>query len=218
MKPNSLVFIFIRSCQVLFDMAHNLGSSSVSKSCIGREIKGNVNATLISDLKRKCIDMCGFERDGFPGSQPVSMSMKNIDKINRIPYVVCEKSDGERHLLLADDHGDVYFVNRQFAFYKVNFKLPLAVPSSSSSDSSSSTPQYLTNTLLDGELVEDKDPNITVTSNNNNHEKGPMVVRYLVYDAVYMNGDDVKNENLLSRLMRVSKGGSYPLLGSIAGY
>lgn len=74
----------------------------------------------LSDLQKKLKSVCGwkgfvfifslsllpsvqisltvkiFFRKGFPGSQPVSMDMKNIEKLMHNPYRVSWKADGTR--------------------------------------------------------------------------------------------------------------------------
>lgn len=44
--------------------------------------------------------MCGWEGNGFPGSQPVSMDQKNINFLHREPYHVSWKADGTRYMFL----------------------------------------------------------------------------------------------------------------------
>jgi len=72
----------------------------------------------------------------FPGPQPVSIERRHFPLLKRQPYLVCEKTDGVRHLLASTDEG-VFLVNRAFAREKINVRI--------SKD-----------TLLDGELVKTK--------------------------------------------------------------
>jgi hypothetical protein len=69
----------------------------------------------------------------FPGPQPVSIERRHFPLLKRQPYLVCEKTDGVRHLLASTDEG-VFLVNRAFACEKVNIRVAK-------------------DTLLDGELV-----------------------------------------------------------------
>jgi mRNA capping enzyme, catalytic domain/mRNA capping enzyme, C-terminal domain len=72
----------------------------------------------------------------FPGPQPVSIERRHFPLLKRQSYLVCEKTDGVRHLLASFDDG-VFIVNRAFVFEKVNVRVPK-------------------DTLLDGELVTTK--------------------------------------------------------------
>lgn len=40
--------------------------------------------------------MCGYKRDGFPGSQPVSMERDNLRFLAENKYMVSWKADGIR--------------------------------------------------------------------------------------------------------------------------
>ena len=72
----------------------------------------------------------------FPGPQPVSIERRHFPLLKRQLYMVCEKTDGVRHLLASTDDG-VFLVNRAFACEKVNVRVAK-------------------DTLLDGELVKTK--------------------------------------------------------------
>jgi len=72
----------------------------------------------------------------FPGPQPVSIERRHFPLLKLQPYLVCEKTDGVRHLLASTDEG-VFLVNRAFACEKVNVRVAK-------------------DTLLDGELVRTK--------------------------------------------------------------
>lgn len=78
-------------------------------------------------------------QDRFPGPQPVSIERKHFTQLKNRPYVVCEKTDGVRHMLACFMDGDkkiCVLVDRCF-----NYKhTTLCVPR---------------NTLLDGELIGD---------------------------------------------------------------
>ena len=78
----------------------------------------------------------GCSDSRFPGPQPVSIERRHFPLLKHQPYLVCEKTDGVRHLLASTDEG-VFLINRALVIDKVNVRLPK-------------------NTLLDGELVETK--------------------------------------------------------------
>ena len=154
-----------------------MASSSVPKSAIGAQLlkEGNPHdSNLINIIRSECRTMCGWERETFPGSQPVSLTRKNLDSLKRTPYVVCEKSDGERHMLLIYKEV-VYLIDRMFNIYRV---------------ANISFPDMKSTSLLDGELIMDA----------SDKEGSKPIIRYLIYDAVNVRGKDVSQETLLFRL------------------
>jgi hypothetical protein len=92
----------------------------------------------------------------FPGPQPVSIERRHFPLLKRQPYVVCEKTDGVRHLLVGLPDGTVAIMNRALNYEIVRIRIPK-------------------DTLLDGELVRDKN--------------GRML--FMVYDAVRVKGESV---------------------------
>jgi len=80
-------------------------------------------------------------REYFPGPQPISIERKHFP-ILKNSYVVCEKTDGVRHVLVSLMFGDkkiCALVNRAFEMYVVSLNLPKSA---------------YQGTILDGELVE----------------------------------------------------------------
>ena len=78
----------------------------------------------------------------FPGPQPISIERKHFPILKKNEYVVCEKSDGIRHVLVSFMFGDkkmCVLVNRAFAIFIVSINLPKTAYQGS---------------ILDGELVD----------------------------------------------------------------
>jgi hypothetical protein len=69
----------------------------------------------------------------FPGPQPVSIERRHFPLLKKQPYVVCEKTDGTRNLLVSIEQR-VFLVNRNFQLLPVNIRIPKG-------------------TIFDGELV-----------------------------------------------------------------
>ena len=50
----------------------------------------------LSQVQKKCQKMAGWGSSGFPGSQPVSMDIKNLKNLTTTKYKVSWKADGTR--------------------------------------------------------------------------------------------------------------------------
>ena len=81
-------------------------------------------------------------KDYFPGPQPVSIEYRHFPILKGGQYVVCEKTDGERHMMVAlmfEGKKKCIFVNRAFNMFEVSLNLKKSV---------------YDGTILDGELYE----------------------------------------------------------------
>ena len=81
-------------------------------------------------------------KDYFPGPQPISIEYKHFPILKRGNYTVCEKTDGERHMMVAlmfEGKKKCLFVNRAFKMFEVPLNLKKDV---------------YDGTILDGELYE----------------------------------------------------------------
>ena len=114
----------------------------------------------------------------FPGPQPISIERKHISILKRNEYYACEKTDGTRiAFVCATINGErvSVIVNRAMNMTPVVFK---SLPR-----------KAYQGTILDGEMV-----------------KGSDGKEYLmVYDAIMISGQDIKNNNLRQRLDLVKK-------------
>ncbi|RMD44750.1 hypothetical protein DV735_g458, partial [Chaetothyriales sp. CBS 134920] len=121
----------------------------------------------------------------FPGAQPVSFSARHLDQLKQRDYWVCEKTDGERFLLWMTDDGPgsarqvVYLINRRNEyFYVPDFYFPHHARRG----------EFHRDTILDGELVEDK------------HPDGRREINFLVFDMLTIDGQSMMKRTLDKRM------------------
>ena len=82
-------------------------------------------------------------KDYFPGPQPISIERKHFPVLQGGDYLVCEKTDGERHMMVAltyEGKRKCLFVNRAFNMFEVPINLKKTA---------------YDGTILDGELYGD---------------------------------------------------------------
>ncbi|XP_046856619.1 mRNA-capping enzyme-like [Xenia sp. Carnegie-2017] len=117
---------------------------------------------VFGDIQRTVQNICGWDRGGFPGSQPVSMDVNNIRFLNEKLYRVTWKADGVRYMMYIKGRHEIYLIDRDNAVFKAP---QLTFPQRKSPHA------HVVDTLLDGELVLDKN-------------EGVLTPRYLIYDIV----------------------------------
>jgi hypothetical protein len=81
-------------------------------------------------------------KDYFPGPQPISIEYKHFPILKGAEYVVCEKTDGERYMMVAltyQGKRKCFFVNRSFKMFEVPINLKKSA---------------YEGTILDGELYD----------------------------------------------------------------
>lgn len=148
------------------------------------EIPG-IRATgeMLRAFRREVADLLGRSNTSFPGAQPVSFAARHKVELQKQDYYVCEKSDGIRCLMYhtqdEENREVIYLVDRKNDYYWVeglHFPLP------------GFQEQFHLNTLVDGELVNDKLPN------------GGMQLKYLVFDCLYLDGNSLMHRTLDKRL------------------
>ncbi|PFH51739.1 hypothetical protein AMATHDRAFT_74773 [Amanita thiersii Skay4041] len=139
-------------------------------------------------LRSHVAQLCNLDHDRFPGSQPVSFATKDLDKLEKEDYWVCEKSDGIRVLfvILTNQTGQsVFIVDRHNSYRELQgFFFP-----------HHENPLHpLGNTVVDGELVLDVDP-LT--------KRGTL--RFLAFDCLVVNDQNVMPKPLDKRYGRLKE-------------
>ncbi|KAM7348245.1 RNA guanylyltransferase and 5'-phosphatase mRNA capping enzyme [Cochliomyia hominivorax] len=137
----------------------------------------------LGELQQKVQDMCGWNKSGFPGSQPVSMDRSNIKRLHEIPYRVSWKADGTRYMMLINKRDEIYFFDRNHSCFQVE-NLTFV--------KSSNLNEHLEDTLIDGEMVLDK-------------YKGEITPRYLIYDIIKISNNDIGKEPFFPNRLKCIK-------------
>ncbi|KAA1471216.1 mRNA capping enzyme [Dentipellis sp. KUC8613] len=141
-------------------------------------------------LKKHVAALCGLEHDRFPGSQPVSFGVKDLERLENNDYWVCEKSDGIRVLLVILTNLDtneqlVHIVDRHNTYRHLagvyfphweDPKMPLR------------------STIVDAELVIDVDP-----------QSKRETMRLLCFDCLVADNQNVMEKSLEKRYGRLKE-------------
>lgn len=77
---------------------------------------------LLTRIQKRFQQLCSWRKNGFPGSQPVSMDRDNISFLRLNPYKVSWKADGTRYMMLIDGANSIFFADRDHCIFKV--KIP----------------------------------------------------------------------------------------------
>lgn len=137
----------------------------------------------LSQVQKKCQAMAGWSSSGFPGSQPVSMDVKNLKYLTEKNYKVSWKADGTRYMMVIDGKDEVYMLDRDNSVFHVpNLSFFKRKDLNS----------HLANTLLDGELIIDK-------------VEGQAIPRFLVYDIIKFENQDVGQTDFDRRMLCIEK-------------
>ncbi|KAB5595689.1 MRNA guanylyltransferase [Ceratobasidium theobromae] len=150
----------------------------------GRLVEDREKAT---QLKRHVAGLCGVDNLRFIGSQPVSFGSRDLGRLEREDYWVCEKSDGIRVLVLIvsfpSNDQEVYLIDRKNE-YRQQEGLFFPHPADPR--------RALGNTLLDAELVTDCDP-----------ETKKETLNLLVFDCIVGDAQNLMSKSLTSRYGRL---------------
>ncbi|KAI4835854.1 mRNA-capping enzyme subunit alpha [Plasmodium brasilianum] len=133
-------------------------------------------------IRSKINEMLKWKRNGFPGSNPVSLTKHNIKNLFNKEYLICEKTDGVRYFLFIASN-TTFLIDRNYEIFKNDMHIPTI--------EDLKIKQQLT--LLDGELVED-----TIFNIKKGIEQKKVV--YLIYDALFIQRKDITNLSYLERL------------------
>ncbi|CAA99765.2 mRNA guanylyltransferase [Caenorhabditis elegans] len=131
-----------------------------------------------SMLQAKIKNLCKYNKQGFPGLQPVSLSRGNINLLEQESYMVSWKADGMRYIIYIND-GDVYAFDRDnevFEIENLDFVTKNGAP--------------LMETLVDTEVIIDK-----VEINGAMCDQP----RMLIYDIMRFNSVNVMKEPFYKR-------------------
>ncbi|KAI0054024.1 mRNA capping enzyme [Auriscalpium vulgare] len=141
-------------------------------------------------LRSQVAALCMLSHDRFPGSQPVSFGVKDLERLEKSDYWVCEKSDGVRILFVVLTNLDtneqlVCIVDRHNSYrilpgmYFPHYENP-SMP--------------LRSTIIDAELVIDVDP-----------QTRQETVRMLCFDCLVADNQNVMARTLDKRYYRLKE-------------
>lgn len=137
---------------------------------------------ITTEVQKRIKSLTGFKQSGFPGCQPVSMDRRNISLLQK-PYMVSWKADGTRYMMYIMGPRQVFFIDRDNAVFQIE---------GLSFVSSHDRTRHLLDTLVDGEMVIDR-------------AGGKQHPRYLIYDLVSLEGNQIMRENFSVRYRTIMK-------------
>ena len=150
---------------------------------------------IINSLNR----LCGDLRLNFPGNQVVSITNNDLIKFHNDPhrYMICEKSDGIRYLLLQFYNRKILLLNRKLEFFLIETKNSFPDPINKLDD-------WEILNFIDGELVLDK---VTSQEKIENSRQSMMEIdghyfeyRFIVFDAIVLNGENIGHNPFKARI------------------
>jgi mRNA-capping enzyme len=137
-------------------MTHLL-EGAVQNPYTGHLMPANKVAQLKQYLEKKVLRLTGVRR--FPGSHPVSLTKSALGDIRRRRYYVCEKTDGERYLLIVAGKYGCFLLNRRNQYLWVKITVPKRTgPSGPWPPTTQLPPNWqCEDSIFDGELVTEFD-------------------------------------------------------------
>ena len=160
----------------------------------------NYLSQIISKLSR----FVGNHRFGFPGLQVINISREILNFFSHMAnrFLICEKSDGVRYLMLHFANGVNMFIGRNLEFFQVKFTEKLGQTDNPNN--------WKIVHFLDGELIVDDVHGNTYNNNGNEVviDGSLKKVKFLVFDAIVINEENIgalpfkKRLELLSNLFK----------------
>jgi mRNA guanylyltransferase len=155
------------------------------------QIPGDIPPAEIQEALREVVaGVLGRRQLGFPGAQPVSFGRRHFLELKERDYFLCEKTDGVRCLLWLDVDSEgneaAYLIDRKNTYY--------LLPPDRTHFPTADDPTFVKchrATLMDGELVYD-----TIEGPHGMERK----LRYLVFDLLALEGENIMQKTLSSRL------------------
>ena len=140
----------------------------------------------------------------FPGLQVINMDRKKLNYFTHWPdrFLLCEKSDGVRYLLIQYKNGICHLIGRNLEFFEIICSEKLPPPYARIQLYSDWSIEY----LLDGELVlddvdEENDDKSKFIKVNGKNKK----INFLIFDAVVIKGSNIGFLPFKKRLNEFSK-------------
>ncbi|KAI9143388.1 mRNA capping enzyme, catalytic domain-containing protein [Paraphysoderma sedebokerense] len=169
-------------------------SSTHSHVSIPTDLPGQlVHPQYARPLQQKVKELMGLNHDRFPGAQPVSFERKHIETLQSTNFFVCEKTDGMRAILFLNYNPtqednfkyEAFLIDRKNTYRYMNLRFPQPNDPSFS--------KFHSDTLMDGELVIDVEPNgLTIPKSH--------ILRYLIFDCMVVDGKNLMSRPLTKRL------------------
>ncbi len=168
-----------------------LGHTASVPKVPGRKVE---DPQQLAFLRQHVRDLCEVPHMRFPGAQPVSFEKASIDLLQSEDYWVCEKSDGQRVLILivtpaSTGRQEVFLIDRKNDYYKVD---GIVFPHHMPHDPEAARLGGMRNhTLMDGELVIDCD------------DRGNQKLVLLLFDLIVLDRELLANRPLSKRYGRL---------------
>lgn len=151
--------------------------------------------SIINSLNR----LCGDLRLNFPGNQVVSITNNDLIKFQNDPqrYLICEKSDGIRYLLIQFYNRKLILLNRKLEFFLIETK-------NSFPEAKNKLDDWELLNFIDGELVLDivtskekiENSKLNLTEINGEYYE----YRFIVFDAIVLNGENIGHHPFKARI------------------
>ena len=140
----------------------------------------------------------------FPGLQVINMDREKLNYFTHYPdrFLLCEKSDGVRYLLVQYKNGKCHLIGRNLEFFEIVYSEKLPPPYAGITLFNNWSIEY----LLDGELIlDDVDENSDDKTNIIKVQGKNKKINFLIFDAVVLKGSNIGFCPFKKRLEELSK-------------